>query len=59
MAGRRLDLSPLVILISLAFGGAVWGAVGMILAVPLAVVVKTVLENIAETRPIAGLMAHT
>ena len=58
LAGRRLDLSPLVILMALAFGGAVWGVVGMILAVPLAVVVKTVLENIAETRPIAGLMAN-
>jgi predicted PurR-regulated permease PerM len=58
MAGRRLDLSPLVILVSLAIGGAVWGVVGMILAVPLAVVVKTVLEHIEETRPIAGLMAN-
>src|SRR5262249_54116865 len=59
MAGRRLDLSPLMILVSLAFGSAVWGVVGMILAVPMAVVVKTVLENVEETRPIAGLMAHT
>jgi AI-2 transport protein TqsA len=59
LAGRRLDLSPLMILVSLAFGSAVWGVVGMILAVPMAVVVKTVLENIEETRPIAGLMAHT
>jgi AI-2 transport protein TqsA len=58
MAGRRLDLSPLVILVSLALGGSVWGVVGMILAVPLAVVIKTILENIEETRPIAGLMAH-
>jgi hypothetical protein len=31
----------------------------MILALPMAVVVKTVLESIEETRPIAGLMAHT
>jgi predicted PurR-regulated permease PerM len=59
LAGRRLDLSPLIILVSLKFGSAVWGVVGMILAVPMAVVVKTVLENIEETRPIAGLMGHT
>jgi predicted PurR-regulated permease PerM len=59
IAGRRLDLSPLMILVSLAFWGAIWGVVGMILAVPLVVVLKTVLENIDETRPIAGLMAHT
>ncbi len=58
LAGRRLDLSPLMIVVSLALGSAVWGVVGMILAVPLVVVLKTVLENIEETRPIAGLMAH-
>jgi predicted PurR-regulated permease PerM len=59
LAGKRLDLSPLVILVSLALGSAVWGVVGMLLAVPLAVVVKTVLENIEETRPIAGMMSHS
>ena len=58
-AGRRLGLSPLKILVSLEFGSAVWGVVGMTLAVPMAVAVKTVLENIEETRPVAGLMAHT
>jgi hypothetical protein len=41
--------------VSLKFGSAVWGVVGMILAVA----VQTVLENIEETRPVAGLMAHT
>jgi predicted PurR-regulated permease PerM len=59
VAGRTLDLSPLMILLSLAFWGAIWGVVGMILAVPLMVVVKAILENIEETRPLAGLMAHT
>ncbi len=59
LAGRSLDISPLMILVSLAFWGTIWGVVGMILAVPLMVVLKTILENIDETRPIAGLMAHT
>ena len=50
MAGQRLDVSPLLILLSLAFWGSVWGIVGMILAVPLLVIVRIVLDNIAEKR---------
>lgn len=58
IAGHRLNLSPLVILLALAFGATIWGVVGMILAVPLVVVIKTVLENIGETRPIATMMSN-
>jgi predicted PurR-regulated permease PerM len=57
LAGSRLNLSPLVILLALAFWGSLWGIVGMILAVPLVVTAKIVLENIPATRPLAALMA--
>jgi predicted PurR-regulated permease PerM len=58
-AGRRLDLSPLIIILALAFGGTVWGVCGMILAIPLTVAIKAVLENIDQTRPFAALMSNT
>ncbi len=58
MAGRRLDVSPLLIILSLSFWGLVWGVVGMILAVPLLVLVKTILENIDATRPLALMMSN-
>ena len=58
LAGRRLDVSPLLILLSLAFWGAVWGVVGMILAVPLLVIVKIILDNIRETKPLATLISN-
>lgn len=58
LAGRRLDVSPLLILLSLAFWGAVWGIVGMILAVPLLVVARIILTNIAETKPLATLISN-
>ncbi len=58
MAGRRLNLSPLLILLALAFWGYLWGPVGMILAVPLTVVCKIILDNIPETRPIGTLMSN-
>jgi predicted PurR-regulated permease PerM len=58
IAGQRLDVSPLLILLALAFWGAIWGIVGMILAVPLLVIVRIILDNIPETRPIATLMSN-
>jgi predicted PurR-regulated permease PerM len=58
MAGSRLNLSPLLILLSLAFWGSLWGVPGMLLAVPLTVVIKIVLDHIPETRPIATLMSN-
>jgi predicted PurR-regulated permease PerM len=58
MAGRRLNVSPLLILLSLSFWGFVWGIVGMILAVPLTMVAKIILDNIDETKPIATLMSN-
>jgi AI-2 transport protein TqsA len=58
MAGRKLNLSPLLILLALAFWGYLWGIVGMILAVPLTVVCKIVLDNIPETKPVGTLMSN-
>tara|TARA_B100001113_G_scaffold27138_2_gene19672 strand:+ start:3920 stop:5242 length:1323 start_codon:yes stop_codon:yes gene_type:complete len=57
-AGRALDLSPVVLLLITAFSFWLWGILGMILAVPLFAIVKIVLENIEETRPIAILLSE-
>jgi AI-2 transport protein TqsA len=45
MVGRRLGLSPLVVLLSVVFWGWMWGPVGMLLAVPITMTIKIVLEN--------------
>ena len=57
MIGRKLGVSPLMILLSLAFWGLLWGVPGMILSAPLIVTVKIILENIEQTRPIATMMS--
>jgi len=41
-----------------AFSFWLWGIVGMVLAVPLFVIVKIVLENIEETRPLAIMLSE-
>ncbi len=56
--GSSLDISPIVLLLVTAFWFWLWGIMGMILAVPMAVIVKIILSNIPETRPIAILLSE-
>jgi AI-2 transport protein TqsA len=59
MTGKALDLSPLVVMIGLAFWSLLWGLVGMCLAIPLTVVLKIILEHTPATRPIARLLGES
>jgi len=54
--GRRLGLSPLVVILSLFFWGWVWGPAGMLLSVPMTVVVKLLLELSSDTRWLGVLL---
>lgn len=54
--GDSLNLSPVVILLSLVFFGWMWGMVGALLSVPFAAVIKIVCENIQPLKPISILM---
>ena len=58
LTGRAVDLSPVVILLALAFWGLCWGLMGMLLAVPLTVVLRIILDNLPATRPMARLMGE-
>ncbi|MGB1567717.1 MAG: AI-2E family transporter, partial [Candidatus Poseidoniaceae archaeon] len=51
-AGRALDISPVLLLLTTAYSFWVWGILGMVLVVPFTVIFKIVLENIEPTRPI-------
>jgi predicted PurR-regulated permease PerM len=50
LAGRGMDLSPAVVFISMIFWGYFLGGSGVIVAIPLTVLVKMVLESYPETR---------
>jgi predicted PurR-regulated permease PerM len=54
--GSSLDLSPLLVLLSLIFWGWLWGPWGMILSVPITSTIKIVCENVESLRPLAVLM---
>lgn len=50
LMGRRFGLSTLVIITSVMFWGWVWGPAGMLLAVPLMMLIKVVLDSSYEFR---------
>ena len=55
VVGRRLTINPLLILLSLSFWAWIWGTTGALLAVPLLIIMRTVLE--AAGKPdIAGFL---
>ncbi len=58
MMGFTLNLSPLLILVSLIFWGWLWGAWGMVLAVPLTSAIKILFENLEPLRPLSMLMSQ-
>ncbi len=54
--GDQLNLSPVVVLLSLLFFGWLWGIVGALLSVPIAAAIKIVCENIETLHPISVMM---
>ena len=57
--GDALDLSPVIILVSLMFWGGLWGVVGALLSVPIAVMIKIICENVQSLSFLAILMSST
>ena len=49
--GKRLQLNPLALTISLLFWGWLWGASGLILAVPITGAAKIIFDHIERLRP--------
>jgi predicted PurR-regulated permease PerM len=54
LVGRRLDVSPPIVLLGLWFGGWLWGVAGVALAMPLLVSAKAALREVERSRTAAG-----
>ena len=57
MQGRSLNLDPVVLLLSLAFWGALWGLPGAFLSSPLTVMAMVILAQFPSTHWIAVLLS--
>ena len=57
LMGNSLNLSPIVILLSLGLWGSIWGIPGMFLCVPITVIMVIIFSYFHTTRPIAILLS--
>jgi len=55
--GKSMDLSPIIIVLSLIFWGWLWGAVGMFLAVPITSALKIIFESFPVLKPLDAAMS--
>lgn len=55
--GRELNLSPLVIVVSVVVWAGIWGVVGTFLAVPITATIQIVLASRESTRPLAIMLS--
>lgn len=58
LMGRTLNLSPLIVFLTLIFGGYLWGALGMILSVPTLSILMIILAHFPSTERIAMLLSE-
>ena len=56
IVGDKVSVNPLAAMVALVIGGFLWGAVGMILSIPVTGVLKVVLENVRGGKPWAELI---
>ena len=51
LVGHRVKLNPLAVTVALMFWGWLWGAVGLIIAIPLTAAIKAVCDNVKGLKP--------
>jgi len=56
--GTSLNISPLVVFLTLALWGVMWGVTGMLLSVPITVIIIIIMSEFPDTRPIAVLLSQ-
>ena len=57
LMGNTLNLSPLVVMLSLTLWGSIWGVAGMFLSVPITVILLIVFAHFDKTRYLAILLS--
>jgi len=54
--GRRVKLSALAVTLALMWWGWLWGAMGLMLAIPMTAALKAVCDNVRSLRPLGAWM---
>jgi len=58
LLGSRLKINPLAVTIGLLFWGAIWGAVGLVLAIPITGAIKIVFDHVESMKPYADWLGE-
>lgn len=56
LVGSRVHLNPLVVTVALMFWGAIWGGLGLVLAIPVTAGIKAVCDNVSGLEPYGRLL---
>lgn len=56
--GNTLNISPLVVFLTLSLWGVMWGITGMLLSVPITVIIIIIMSEFEGTRPFAILLSQ-
>jgi predicted PurR-regulated permease PerM len=58
LLGSRLRINPLAITIALLFWGWIWGAIGLVLAIPITGAIKIVFDHVESMKPYADWLGE-
>ena len=58
LVGHRVKLNALAVTVALMFWGWLWGAIGLIIAVPLTAAIKTVCDNVRGLKPFGSILGE-
>lgn len=56
--GKSLNISQFVVILSLVVWGAMWGTIGMFLAVPIMMILLIILSQFESTKNLAVLISE-
>jgi AI-2 transport protein TqsA len=56
--GKSMNISPLVVILTLMLWGMMWGIPGMLLSVPITVILIIIMSEFEDTKPIAILLSR-
>jgi predicted PurR-regulated permease PerM len=58
LLGSRLKINPLAVTIALLFWGAVWGGIGLLLAIPITGALKIIFDHVESLKPYADWLGE-
>jgi predicted PurR-regulated permease PerM len=58
LLGSRLRLNPLAVTVALLFWGWIWGAIGLVLAIPITGTIKIIFDHVESMKPYADWLGE-